>query len=290
VAGGVGTLPMMSDTVILVVLLAAVLHASWNALVKGGRDRTLNLAAVVIGHVPFALAVLPFVPLPAADSWPWLLCGIALHTGYQGFLLLAYRQGDLSRVYPIARGSAPLIVTGVSVGALGVVLQTQELLGIAVIATGILSVCLVRQRGTGFEWPSAGFALVTGVFIAGYSLVDGHGARLAGTAVGFYAWEGLGNAAIVLALSWRLRPTLARELLGPARTVLLVGGGASFAAYALVMWAFTQAPIALVTALRESSIVFAVLIGAWHLKEGLGAAKLLAIALTIAGIALLRFA
>jgi len=279
----------MSDGIIAVVLLAAVLHASWNAIVKGGRDRTLNLAAVMVGHVPFALLVLPFVPLPDAASLPWLLAGILLHTGYQGFLLLSYRAGDLSRVYPIARGSAPLIVTAVSVGALGVVLQGQQLLAIGLIASGIVSVCLVRQQRGGLDLSSAGFALITGAFIAGYSLVDGLGARIAGTAVGFYAWEALGNAAIVLAISARWRPTLTRELLGPGRTVMLIGGGASFIAYALVMWAFTQAPIALVTALRESSIVFAVLIGAWHLKEGLSPVKLLAIVLTMAGVVLLRF-
>jgi len=280
----------MPDHVIAVVLLAAVLHATWNAIVKGGADRQLNLAAVMIGHVPFALLVLPFVPLPAAASLPWLLGGVVLHTGYQAFLLLSYRQGDLSRVYPIARGSAPLIVTVVSVGALGVVLEARQMLAIGLIALGIVSVCLVRQQRGGLDLPSAGFALVTGAFIAGYSLVDGMGARIAGTAVGFYAWESLGNAVIVLAISARWRPTLWRELLGSGRTVMLVGGGASFVAYAMVMWAFTQAPIPLVTALRESSIVFAVLIGAWHLKEGLGAAKLLAVALTIGGVVVLRFA
>ena len=175
----------MSPTVFLAVLGAALLHACWNALVKGGSDKRVRMGAVVLGHVPFAAAALTFVPPPARESIPYL---IALHVGYQLFLLRSYESGDLTQVYPIARGSAPVIVALVSVGFLGVRLSRMELLAILVIATGILSLTLVR-RADGQRNARAGLlALGTGGFIAAYSLVDGLGARVAGTALGFYGW------------------------------------------------------------------------------------------------------
>jgi drug/metabolite transporter (DMT)-like permease len=250
------------------------------------------MTAVVVGHVPLALAVLPFVPLPGAAGLPWLLAGIALHLGYQLFLIAGYRAGDLTQVYPIARGSAPLIVAGVSVGLLGVTLARSELIAIALIAAGILSLALVR-RADGSRNPRAvAMALGTGVFIAAYSLVDGIGARQAGTALGYWTWAALGNAVLFGVWTAFARPGLMRRLpRSPGLVRLgLVGGSASFLAYGLVVWAFTLAPIALVTALRETSIVFALLIGVGFLKERLDLAKVASTMLTILGAALLRFA
>ena len=183
----------MSITVFIAVIAAAVLHAAWNALIKSGADKRVSMAAVMLGHIPLALTALPFVPLPAAASLPYLGAGILLHVGYQFFLLHAYRIGDLTQVYPIARGSAPLIVAVVSVLVLGVHLATIEILAITVIGAGVLSLTLVR-RGDGMRNTKAAVvALITGCFIASYSLVDGLGARLAGTALGFYAWVAIGN-------------------------------------------------------------------------------------------------
>ena len=282
----------MTTTVALTVLLAAILHAVWNALVKGGADKDASMAAVVIGHVPPALVAIPFVPLPDLDAWPYMLAGIALHLGYQLFLTASYRIGDLTQVYPIARGVAPLLVAGVSVGFLGVALGRMELLSIAIIAAGIMSLALVRRQD-GLRNPRAvGLALTTGLFIASYSLVDGLGARQAGTALGYYAWVSLGNAALFAAWTAVMKPGLLsrlpreRSLLAPC----IVGGCGSFIAYALVVWAFTQAPIALVTALRETSIVFALLIGVFVLRERLDLAKVVSTIVTLAGAALLRFA
>ena len=182
----------MSITVFIAVLVAALLHAVWNALVKGGADKYLSMCAVVLGHMPLALLVLPFVPIPAAASWPYLLGGIGLHLGYQFFLLHSYRSGDLTQVYPIARGSAPLLVAVVSVLFLGVVLQPLELLAIATIAAGILSMSLVRRKDGLRNLHAARLALVTGGFIASYSLVDGLGARLGARRLDFmggWPWE-----------------------------------------------------------------------------------------------------
>ena len=282
----------VSTSVFLAVLLAALLHAVWNALVKGGADKHLAMLGVVLGHVPAALLALPFAPLPDAAALPWLAGGIALHLGYQLFLVAGYRAGDLTQVYPIARGSAPLIVAAVSVGMLGVSLGGGELLAIGLIAAGILSIALVR-RADGARNPRAvAMALATGGFIAAYSIVDGVGARAAGTALGYWSWAALGNAALFAAWTAAARPGLLGRLARDRRAATrgLFGGTASYLAYALVVWGFTQAPIALVSALRETSIVFALLIGVGVLRERLDLAKVASTLVTILGAALLRLA
>ncbi len=280
----------MSTTVFLAVIAAALLHAVWNALVKGSVDKKVTMGAVVLGHMPLAAVALPLVPWPALESLPYLGAGIALHLSYQLFLMNAYRFGDLTQVYPIARGSAPLIVAVVSVAFLSVHLSAMELLAIAVIGSGILSLSLVRRADGLRNGKAAILALATGCFIAAYSLVDGYGARLAGTALGFYGWLTIGNGlamALYLAIS---APGVLGQIASQGRRVFLIGGSASYAAYALVIWAFTQAPIALVTALRETSIVFALLIGVFFLKERLDLVKLISTMTTLLGAALLRFA
>lgn len=280
----------MSSIVFLVVIGAALLHATWNALVKGSSDKTLSMGAVVIGHMPIALVLLPFVPAPDVASLPYLFGGIALHLGYQLFLLKSYQMGDLTQVYPIARGSAPLIVALFSLIVLGVQLSKTEMLAILVIGVGIFSLALVRRADGQTNGQAAVLALVTGLFIASYSLVDGLGARLAGTSLGFYCWLAIGNGVLMaLFLSWR-SPQALRALPRQGLPVMAIGGTASFVAYAMVTWAFTQAPIALVTALRETSIVFALLIGVFFLKERLSLLKLFSTMTTLLGAALLRFA
>jgi drug/metabolite transporter (DMT)-like permease len=280
----------MTLTVFLAVLLAAALHATWNALVKGGQDMWVNMAGVVLGHTPMALLMLVFVPMPSVESWPYIAAGIALHFGYQVFLLQSYRIGDLTQVYPIARGIAPLIVAGVSTIALGVVLNTVELMAIGLIAVGIMSLSLVRRSDGTRNHLAALLAAITGCFIASYSLNDGMGARVAGTALGFYGWVATGNAIVfALYLAATRREVFAKLSHGAGLKVMAIGGTASYLAYAIVTWSFTQAPIALVTALRETSIVFALLIGVGFLKERLDLFKVASTFLTICGAALLRF-
>ncbi len=280
----------MSFLVFSAVLAAALLHAAWNAMVKGAQDKQLNMAAVVIGHVPLALVALALSPAPHVDSLPYLFAGIALHFGYQITLLNAYGAGDLTQIYPLARGSAPMVVALVSVTFLGVTLQPIEILGVVTIGIGILSIALVR-KSDGLRNPKgAKLALITGGFIAAYSLVDGMGARVAGTATGFYGWLALGNAVLMAGLMATRAPHQLRALWTNGKRVFLLGGAASFAAFALVIWAFTQAPIALVAALRETSIIFALLIGVFFLKERLNLAKVASTAITLLGVALLRLA
>lgn len=282
----------MSLSVFLVVLLAACLHATWNSLVKGSADKYVTMLAVVLGHLPAALLALPFTPAIDPASLPWLIASVLLHLGYQLFLVAGYRIGDLTLVYPLARGSAPVFVTVISIGLLGISFTYTELSGVAFIVLGLISLCLVRRESGMRNTRAVVLALCTGAFIAAYSLVDGIGARLATTAPGYWSWAAIGNAIGFGLWTALTRPTAFTALTSNRSTICtgLLGGIASFLAYGIVIWAFTQAPIALVTALRETSIAFALVIGVIVLKERINLAKLIATMLTIGGAILLRVA
>ena len=278
----------MSLTVFLAVLLAAALHAAWNAVIKGGEDKLASMSGMSCGHaVPGALAILAF-PAPAAEAWPWIAAAIVLHFGYQWFLLKAYSLGDFSRVYPLARGSAPLIVAIVSVGALGATLTGLQLLAVLLIACGIISIA--AAKGGPAQPGAVGAALVTGLFIAGYSLIDGLGARISGSPVAFFGWVAFLGGIVWGAYAESRRPGIVMALPRLAPAAFFFGGWASFAAYSIVIWAFTQAPIALVTALRETSIVFALLIGAFVLRERVDLRRIASTFVTLTGVAILRIA
>jgi drug/metabolite transporter (DMT)-like permease len=278
----------MSVVVMMVVLLAALLHASWNFLVKSTDDKHLSMSAVVLGHTPFALAALSLSPLPDSNALPYILGGAVLHSGYQLFLLASYRIGDLSQVYPLARGSSPLIVAAISVTLLGVHLSWIELTAVATIGTGIMSLTLVRRSDGLRNGRAASLAIITGGFIASYSLVDGLGAREAGTALGFYGCLSMVNAVIFAVIMRVFQPGTVTRAVCRNWRIALCGGGASFFAYAMVIWSFTMAPIPLVTALRETSIIFALLLGVFVLKERLDLMKVFATACTLLGVGLLR--
>ncbi|MDZ7824562.1 MAG: hypothetical protein U5K75_11365 [Ahrensia sp.] len=171
----------MTTTVFLAVLFAAVLHAVWNALLKHGDDKFLGMTGVMIGHTPLAIAAAAYCPLPEPASYPYIIASMVLHLGYQMFLLTSYRFGDLTQVYPIARGTAPLIVAGASIAFLGITLLPMEIAGVLVIGLGLVSLSFVRHNSGARNAKAALLALITGCFIASYSLNDGLGARVAGT-------------------------------------------------------------------------------------------------------------
>ncbi|MDE0968788.1 MAG: DMT family transporter [Octadecabacter sp.] len=281
---------LMPTIVIATTLCAALLHACWNALAKGAADKHLSMAGVIIGHLPFAIIGLMFVPMPDLACWPYLLGSMVFHFGYQVFLLNSYRIGDLTQVYPVARGITPLIVAMVSVSFLNVLLDWQEVVAIALIGTGLLLLGLVRGHGGARNPKAAMLAAITGCFIAGYSLVDGLGARVAGTAIGFYGGSAIGNALIFAAFMRLSKPDTLGRLCSEGLFVLIFGGAASYTAYALVVWGFLQAPIALVTALRETSIIFALFIGVFLMKKRLDLFKVGSTFLTLVGAILMRFA
>lgn len=278
----------MTTAVFLTVLLAALIHAGWNAAVKASDDKLRFMVGLVLGHAPFAGIALLFVPPPAWSSAPYIIGGAALHFGYQLFLQHSYRHGDLTHVYPMARGSAPLLVAILSTWWLDEQLGVIGWVGISIIAIGLISLAFVRHADGIWHGRTATMAVVTGAFIAGYTIVDGAGARIAGTAIGFYAMLSLANALLMaIFAAWR-HPGLLTVIAGGSWHRPLLAGGASFTAFALVVWAFTQAPIALVAALRETSVIFALLIGVVFLRERLNLLKLFAVAATSSGILLIR--
>lgn len=277
----------MTTTIFFAVLFAAALHASWNALVKGGGDKVVAMNAVVVGQGIAGLIALAFAPMPGWAALHLMIISVFLHIGYQLFLLQGYKLGDLSQVYPIARGVAPLIVTVILVGFLDESLSQVELTAVGLIILGVMSMSLARQSDGLRNGKAAVFAVGTGCFIAAYSLVDGYGGRMSESAVGFYALVAIANGVFFPILT---RATMNTGFGATARAwrTILIGGAASFIAYAIVVYAFTQSSIALVTALRETSIIFAMLIGVLALGERMSIVKAVAAMTALGGAVLLR--
>lgn len=278
---------IMTTTIFFAVLFAAALHASWNALVKGGGDKVVAMNAVVVGQGAAGLIALAFAPLPGWEALHLMTISVVLHIGYQLFLLQGYKLGDLSQVYPIARGVAPLIVTVTLVGFLDESLSRIELTAVGLIILGVMSMSLARQSDGLRNARAAVFAGGTGCFIAAYSLVDGYGGRMSDSAVGFYAIVAIANGVLFPVLTRAGMGTRLGATMRAWRTIL-IGGGASFIAYAIVVYAFTQSSIALVTALRETSIIFAMLIGVLALGERMSIVKALSAMTALGGAVLLR--
>jgi drug/metabolite transporter (DMT)-like permease len=310
----------------LAVLGAGFLHAGWNALLKSspGGDALLDTATVVAGSSVWGLAVVPFVPLPAAAAWPYMAMSAVIHFGYYLTLAQAYRTGDLSFAYPLMRGTAPLIVTLLGIAFLRELPTAPMALGILLISVGIVSIAFARsdasprrgapreargsregesalrptrdasvhtppQGGRRKHPPSAAYwAFANAALIAIYTLVDATGARVSGNAASYVSWliflEGL--PFLVWVVSRRGR--VAVRYLRSSALRGLVGGACSLAAYGIVLWAMTRAPVAAVAALRETSVLFAALMGSFWLKEKFGLPRLAGAVSVVLGIAVLK--
>jgi drug/metabolite transporter (DMT)-like permease len=278
----------LSVGVTLAVLGAGFLHAGWNALLKSsaGGDALLDTTAVVAGSSLWGLACVGLVPFPPLSAWPYIAASSVIHFGYYVTLSQAYRTGDLSFAYPLMRGTAPLLVTILGTLVLRELPSAQMALGIALISLGIVSIAFVQRRA--HSRAAAYWAFANACIIAAYTLVDGAGARASGNAISYVTWliflEGI--PFVVWVLVRRGRPALA--YLRASMRIGLVGGGCSLAAYAIVLWAMTRAPIAAVAALRETSVLFAALLGSIWLKEGFGWRRMAGAASVVAGIAALK--
>ncbi|WP_419813953.1 EamA family transporter [Glacieibacterium sp.] len=256
----------MSPAITSVVLLAAFLHASWNALLRAGTDRLWSITVMCIAIAAVCAALVPFVPMPAQASWGYAAASALLHVGYNLFLVRTYRSGDLGQTYPISRGSSPLLVClGAAVFA-GELPDALSLVGVALVSAGIISLAFQgRNRGFGGLW----YALGTGCFIGAYSVVDGIGVRLSGTPAGYTVWMCLmwgvmAPAAYAALRDWRTLRRGARET-----TLAAAGGIVSLVAYGIIIYAMSLGPMGPVSALRETSVVFAALIGRLFLDERL---------------------
>ncbi len=257
----------MEPAVFMAVLGAAALHAGWNSMIKVGLDRYSSVLLLALVQGTIALLFLPFVALPDGAAVPWLLASAVLHCGYQLFLVQAYTHADLSQAYPMARGTAPLIVTVVSALWLGAVPSLQELAAILAISGGVLALSVERSGGVRMPRKGLYYALGTACFTAAYTLADGVGARIAGTATGFIMWMMALDALLMAAIAGVVRGRSAFTRLPAAGLPGFAAGAMSLGSYWIAVWAFTQAPIALVASLRESSILFAILIAAVVMRE-----------------------
>ena len=271
------------------VLAAAAFHATWNALLKVKLPPIVAISLISVGCGIVVLPLIPFVGIPRPESWPYIFASLVIHLFYYSALAEAYKGGDLGLVYPIARGTAPLMT---AIGAYLIVGQELGLsgwLGVAVLASGVL---VLSFKGGATAAPpnlrSVGFALVTAMTITAYTLVDAIGARLAGSAHAYSGWLFLVDAIMMLAYGLlRFPATFVAGMRSDWRLVL-VGGALSAAAYWTAIWAMTVAPIALVAALRETSVLFAALIGIVFLREPIVVARIVAAGLVVAGLMLIR--
>ncbi|WP_291727385.1 DMT family transporter [Leisingera sp. F5] len=278
----------MTLFIIAIILSAALLHAVWNAIVKTAADRTTTLGLVAFGQVIPSAVMITVLPLPSAESFVYILLSTVVHFGYYYMLGRAYQHGDLSVVYPIARGIVPALVGIWAMIFAGEVLPLQAWGGIVVIALGIqLSSWKALRSGVGRA--ALGFAVGTGFCISIYSLVDGIGVRLSGNTLSYWAWGAFLHIFIAVFIAVRKRRTLTAL---PKRTWILgiAGGLVSMTAYGLVLYAKNFAPLGAVSALRETSVIFAALIGFFFLKEGywmrrLGSAVLMACGVALIGMA-----
>lgn len=277
----------MTVWVLLAVLGAAFLHAIWNAVIKLGTSKLTSMLIMTLVQGGFGLVIALTRPFPQAEVWLWLLASGLFHSAYKLFLAYAYEQGDLSRVYPIARGAAPMVVLLISALFLADEIAGWEYIGILVLGTGIL----LMARGvfsSGESRKLVPLALGSAMATAGYSLVDGLGARVAGDAVTYVAWLFALDAVFFLPSCLMLR---GRSVLRANRHAWLMGSLAaiaSYGAYAIAVWAMTVAPIALVAALRETSILFAVFIGWFFFSDRMDTQKGIAAALIVAGVIVTR--
>ena len=273
----------------LVVLLAAVLHAIWNALAHGMKDKLVGFALINVAFAGCAVVVVCLTPVPNAAAWPFLIASGLLQVVYQGLLIKAYRLGDFAQMYPLARGTSPLLVAVWSTVVLSQPLVGSELVGVLVISFGLAGLALPDGLPSRAQLPALTAAVGTGVTIACYTVVDGTGVRQSSTVIGYIAWMSLIQGVTLLLVAFALR---GRGLLSQLeRRVWARGlsvGILSLLAYGLVVWAQARGNLATIAALRETSIVIAALIGALFFHERFGRYRLAASAVVVTGIAVLE--
>ncbi|MFK3705773.1 EamA family transporter [Klebsiella sp. NPDC088457] len=275
----------MSITVFCVLLFAALLHASWNAIVKASGDKLYAAIGVSGSAALIALALLPFAPQPTLASAPYLVLSSALQVVYTVLVAKTYQVSDMSQTYPLMRGTAPLLVAVISVAFLGDRLSVLAWMGIGVICLAILAMAC---NGRTSSRRGIVLALINACFIAGYTLVDGTGVRLSGSALGYTLWSFFMNGFCLLSWAMVVRRQQASRYLRQHWQKGLLGGLGTMGSYGLALWAMTQAPLAVVAALRETSILFGAVIAFILLKEKVMALRVVAACGIAAGAILLR--
>jgi drug/metabolite transporter (DMT)-like permease len=279
----------MENFVFLAVLFAAACHAGWNALIKVGLDPLATTTLISLGAGLVALALVPLVGVPAWAAWPWLIASVVVHLCYFASLIESYRTGDLGQVYPIARGSAPLMTAAATTVFIGEKLSLIGWTGILSLVAGVL---LLSARGgrelAEVDRRAVGFALFTALTICAYSVVDGIGARLSANPNAYSLWLFIGIAVVMLPYAiYRDGPEVIPAMQRFWRRGL-AGGALQLLSYGIAIWAMTLAPIAIVATLRETSVLFGAVIAVVVLKEPLRAARIVAACLIVCGLILIR--
>jgi drug/metabolite transporter (DMT)-like permease len=266
--------------IILLVLFAALLHASWNALLRGGNDRLWSMTIMCVAVAVASLGATFFLEPPAPASWKYAVLSAVLHVGYNLFLVRTYQVGDLGQTYPVSRGSSPVLIAIAAAIFAGERVEASALLGIALVSGGIISLAFKKRR---LAVPGLQYALGTGCFIAAYSVTDGIGARVSGAPMAYTVWMCALWGVLMPAVYIGLRGANSLFTPRPGFVASCVGGLVSLLAYGIVIYAMSGAPMGAVSALRETSVLFAALIGYFFLGESLTARKMLACAVIALG-------
>lgn len=270
----------MPTHLVLLVLFAALLHAGWNALLRGGADRLWSMTVMCVAIAIVCAIAAMFMVAPAPKSWGYALLSALLHVGYNLFLVRSYRVGDLGQIYPISRGSSPALITLGAALFAGETITPGEMLGIALVSGGIISLAF---RGRSLSVPSLPYALGTGCFIAAYSVVDGIGARLSGAPLAYTVWMSALWGVLMPVVYVVLRDARSLFSIRPGMFAAAIGGLVSLLAYAIVIYAMNEAPLGAVSALRETSVLFAALLGYLFLGETLTVRRMLACVVIASG-------
>jgi drug/metabolite transporter (DMT)-like permease len=266
--------------IMLWVVFAALLHASWNALLRSGADRLWSMTVMCLAVASASAIAALFLAPPAQASWSYAVLSAVLHVGYNLFLVRSYQLGDLGQTYPISRGSSPILITMGAAFFAGESVGTGPLLGIALVSCGIVSLAFKKFR---LAAPNLPYALGTGCFIAAYSVTDGIGARLSGAPMAYTVWMCALWGVLMLLVYVGLRGANSLLTIRPGFMTAFTGGLVSLLAYGIVIYAMSSAPMGAVSALRETSVLFAVLIGYFFLGETLTVRKTLACAMIAIG-------
>jgi len=273
----------MDNFVFFLVLFATVMHAVWNGMVKKHPDKVVAVSAIVLGHVPLAIIAIVLFPAPTIDCIPYIIASVMIHQVYHWYLLSAYQIGDLTKVYPIARGFGPLVSTLISILFLGLVLKSLIIFSIFLICLGIMILGLFDRENKNIKVLQ--LSLITGFFIGLYSLIDGYGARVSLSPIVYMSWSFILSAILFpIVLRIKNHKNIFQNILNSGKQLFLIGGTLSYIIYIIVVWSFTKAPIPMVGALRETSILFSILIGYFFLKEKITTTKIISIFLIVIGV------
>lgn len=274
----------MDPIVFTAVILASFFHATWNGMVKKHSNKVTALSAVILGHVPMSIIAIIFLPMPSFKSLPYIIASAFIHQGYNWFLLKSYNLGDLTKVYPIARGFGPIIATIISIFFLGLVISKASVISISLVCVGIITIGLFGYKVIN-NLKIVKYSLITGFFIGLYSIIDGYGARVSLSAISYMSWGFiLSSILFPILLKINKYDNIFKNIINDGKAIFWIGGSISYLVYGVVIWGFTKAPIPMVSALRESSIVFAIFIGFFFLNEKINLAKLISITLIFVGV------